>query len=361
MALQHVNTDVSNGIPSNLSRKETGDGDLVGCAQPCGRGPPGASGLVCEVEAAERRPIGWFEVEPRQRRPVDGAERRRDAIRIAERVPDREMHRRHRQLCDASTRRRTRPSSARPTAGARPRRSGRRACRTARGLRSPRGPCSSGCCESTVIFGPIAQVGCASADSTVTVGQLVGGLARGTVHRSRSAADGSPRGRGRTTTAGTDAMRSVRCRPARFRHRASIAAAGRPGPAAIRLSLLASAKRLPACNVSTVTVSPAKPTTPLTTTSATSTMSAESVVTCDAGSSRGDARVAPPDRRSRPPRVGTPRSERARRRRRDRRAQAPSPRTTPGSRAFSARMTSIVCVPIDPVDPAIATRTVIEP
>ena len=40
--------------------------------------------------------------------------------------------------------------------------------RTARGPRSPRGPCSSACDESTVIFGPIGHVGWARASSTVT-------------------------------------------------------------------------------------------------------------------------------------------------------------------------------------------------
>ena len=56
------------------------------------------------------------------------------------------------------------------------------------------------------------------------------------------------------------------------------------GPAAIRLSLLASASRLPRRSVAIVTGSPAKPTTALTTTSASSTRSARSSTTVANGS-----------------------------------------------------------------------------
>ena len=56
------------------------------------------------------------------------------------------------------------------------------------------------------------------------------------------------------------------------------------GPAAIRLSLLARARRLPPRSVAIVTGSPAKPTTALTTTSAASTRSARSSTTVANGS-----------------------------------------------------------------------------
>ena len=69
---------------------------------------------------------------------------------------------------------------------------------------------------------------------------------RGTGRRWPSAGAGRPPGPAPPTSAGTGARRSARCRRAPARRRASPAAAGRSGPAAIRLSLLARARRLPA-------------------------------------------------------------------------------------------------------------------
>ncbi len=139
----------------------------------------------------------------------------------------------------------------------------------------------------------------------------------------------------------------------RHQLRPSVARNGRTtGPAAIRLSLLASPSRLPARSVSTVTGSPANPTTPLITTSADDTRSASSAMTSTPGNAAatsarrdGSATATTDGRNSRAWSISCPTDD-------------PTPSATTWYRSGpSARITSSVWVPIEPVEPAIATRT----
>ena len=122
------------------------------------------------------------------------------------------------------------------------------------------------------------------------------------------------------------------------------------GAAAIRLSLLARARRLPACRVAMVTGSPANPTTPFTTTSATAASSARSPD--HLGEGQGVGHLGPPGgvghRHDLGPQLaglgdhdvgGRPDPE----------------RRPPRSGRARPRMTSRVWVPIDPDEPAMAT------
>ena len=140
--------------------------------------------------------------------------------------------------------------------------------------------------ESTVIFGPIDHVGWARASATVTDAKSSG----------RRPRNGPP-----------DAVSTIRAdfadaapEPAR-RHwwmaqcSESTGMSSAPGvdrsgcttgPAAISDSLLASARRLPARSVATVTGRPAKPVTPLTTTSASSARRAARSSTTSANGNR---------------------------------------------------------------------------
>ncbi|MEY3358344.1 MAG: hypothetical protein RIR87_1403 [Actinomycetota bacterium] len=124
------------------------------------------------------------------------------------------------------------------------------------------------------------------------------------------------------------------------------------GPAAIKLSLLASAKRLPCRSVSSVTGSPAKPTTAFTTTSAPSTTSATWSVNFTVGKSAAN-------------RLRTDASTTATT---SGRCSASCSRNTASFdeaasaviwyRPRDAATTSSVCRPMDPVLPARATLTV---
>src|SRR6056297_78868 len=209
--------------------------------------------------------------------------------------------------------------------------------------------------ESTVIFGPMLHVGWARAASTVT-------SASSAAERPRN---GPPlavsSSRCTSRSAATDDRRhwwSAQCSlstgtssaPGRARSGCTT------GPAAIRLSLFASASRLPARNVSIVIASPANPTTPFTTTSAPSTTAASSATTSVDGSAAAT--------RCRASSSATATSAGDHRRACSTRASADRPTASdttsyePGTRSFSAAITSRVCVPIEPVEPAMATRVV---
>ena len=137
--------------------------------------------------------------------------------------------------------------------------------------------------ESIVIFGPIDQVGWASASSLVTPASSSRRrprngppLAVSTIRV--SSRPGATDDRRHWCTAQCSESTGISSAP-------GVARSGcTTGPAAIRLSLLARASRLPAASVATVTGSPAKPTTPLTTTSASSTRPARSSTTWANGS-----------------------------------------------------------------------------
>ena len=117
--------------------------------------------------------------------------------------------------------------------------------------------------ESTVIFGPMLQVGWARASSTVTSASSSRGAAperaaAGGEHDAGHLAVGGHRRRRHWWTAQCSLSTGTSSAP-------GVARSGcTTGPAAIRLSLLASARRLPARSVARVTGRPAKPTTPLT-------------------------------------------------------------------------------------------------
>ena len=121
----------------------------------------------------------------------------------------------------------------------------------------------------------------------------------------------------------------------------------------MRLSLFARARRRPAASVASVTGRPAKPTTPFTTTSASVTRSASSGTTSANGNasataarSEASATATVFGRNSRACSIKVATDE-------------PTPSATTSYRSRSARTTSSVCVPIDPDDPAMATRTVL--
>ena len=157
-----------------------------------------------------------------------------------------------------------------------------------------------------------------------------------------------------TATAGTGGPRSARCRRARVRRRASLAAAAPPGPAAIRLSLLASAEALAGAqrrdrdrqpgeaddavddDVGAGSTRSARSATTSMPSGSAAATSARAVRVGDGDDLRAEL-AAPARSASRP----------------TSRRRAPTPRSGPAS----ARTTSSVCVPIDPVDPAMATRT----
>ena len=138
--------------------------------RPAAPGPPGRLG--------QRAPPGT----PRRRagansqvcavRPVDRRRGVGHPVRPAQRQRDRQPHVRRAGLGDASSRRRTRPSSGSPTAGAPSPRCRRTARRTARAPRSPPAPLFTSVAELIVTTGPMFQVGWASACSGRDLGQL---------------------------------------------------------------------------------------------------------------------------------------------------------------------------------------------
>src|SRR3954447_2122972 len=205
--------------------------------------------------------------------------------------------------------------------------------------------------ESIVIFGPMFQVGCWSACSTPT-------SARSAAVRPRngpplavrtildSSRPGCPLERRPWCTAQCSLSTGTSSAPAVDRSGCTT------GAPAIRLSLLASARRLPACRVRTVTDRPANPTTPLTTTSAASTRSARSATT----SANGRAAATSARRFSCATATTFGRNSLAWAIRTS--IEELTPRATTSYRPASARMTSSVCTPIEPDDPAMATRMI---
>ena len=163
MSIQRIRPSRKASTATSLAALSHGRGGLAG--------PPG---LVGEAEAGEGVEVGRLEVEAADGRPSRAG---RTACRGDRARPGRT---RWAAACPGWTagrwwsRRCTRPSSGRSTAGGRPRRCGR-----SRADPCSRAPNSSWASitsrplfirvdESTVIFGPIFQVGWASASSTVT-------------------------------------------------------------------------------------------------------------------------------------------------------------------------------------------------
>ena len=236
--------------PAEPAGEERLDRDLVGRAEPRRRGAAGAAG----VRRRARGSGTWSRSGASKSSAAERAPSRcaRTACRCgagyAERVADRQAHVGHAELGDrravgeldhrVDDRLRVHDDLDLVV----------RRRRTARGPRSPRGPCSSACCESMVIFGPIDHVGWASASSTVT-------SASSSAVRPRN---GPPlavsTSRATSRSASTDERRhwwTAQC--SLSTGTSSAPGVGRSGcttgPAAIRLSLLASARRLPARSV----------------------------------------------------------------------------------------------------------------
>jgi len=125
------------------------------------------------------------------------------------------------------------------------------------------------------------------------------------------------------------------------------------GPPAIRLSLLASPRRLPALRVASVTPKPAKPTTPLITTSATAAAASNASGPTSRSTPTGSSPASSPERLAS---VSTTTSGRTAA------AWAATASTDPWAlseatrnRSGSVAMTSRVWVPIEPVEPSTAT------
>ena len=141
--VERLGVDGGDGRPRDPAVEEGGHRHLVGPAQHRRGAPSGPAGLEGEAEAGEGVEVGGLERELRDLGPVDRAERLGQPGRRAEGEPDGQAHVGHRELGDGRAVDELDHAVDRPTAGARRPRCGRTACRTARGPRSPRGPCSS--------------------------------------------------------------------------------------------------------------------------------------------------------------------------------------------------------------------------
>ncbi len=207
--------------------------------------------------------------------------------------------------------------------------------------------------ESTVIFGPIRQVGWASASSTVTAGELARGAAPERAPAGREHQPGHLVG----AVPGPQALVQGAVLGV---HGHDLGTRGRLGPGttgapAMRDSLLARASRRPASRAARVTGSPAKPTTALTTTSPRRAMAARpsapvstSVPGGTAAASAGArAGVADGDH------LGPQRRAWAASTSTERQVARPTAR----NRSGSAVITSTAWVPMDPVDPTRLTLT----
>src|SRR5262245_35896590 len=194
---------------------------------------------------------------------------------------------------------------------------------------------------STVIFAPMFHVGCASASATVTCSRASRVRPRNgpplALSTLRATSDARPARRHCQMAECSESTGMISPPPAPR-------AWATTGPAAIRLSLFASASRLPAPSAESVAGSPAKPTTAFSTTSASS--SAESSASASGRSAQARTRSA-----------GTPKSAACcARRSLDRPAASATTR-------YSSRWresTSSAWVPIDPVDPRMATPRVMD-
>ena len=201
-----------------------------------------------------------------ERGPVDGAERLVEAVRGAEREPDRQAHVGHRQLGDRGAVGELDHAVDRPTAGARRPRCWSKSTPNSSWASITSRPLFISVDESMVIFGPMVQVGCFERVGDGHRRELGRGLApersaargeddlRDLARRARSAAPGRPR--------------SARSRPARSRRRPRRAPWPRP---ARRRSGSPCSRARAACRASSaasVAGSPAKPTTAFSTTSA---------------------------------------------------------------------------------------------
>ncbi len=130
------------------------------------------------------------------------------------------------------------------------------------------------------------------------------------------------------------------------------------GPAAISDSLFASASRLPPLSVARVTGSPANPTTPFTTTSASSASDASAsgpLRTSHSGSASLSVASCAASA------IATTFGRTARACSISRSTDDDAPSATTSNRSASAATTSRVCTPIEPVEPATATRVVTDP
>ena len=246
--------------------------------------PPRSPAVAREREHRERLEVGRVELERQPSGEVERRDRRRRPLRVGERERDRHAHVRDSRGARARRRRGSGRARGRPTSGGRRPRSARTGGRTGSAPRSARGPCSRAWRESIVIFGPMLQVGCASASSGVT---------------------SSSSSRVRPRNGPPDAVRTSECdlsgaRPSRHWNAAECSlstgssrppprsrAASASSPAATRLSLFASARSTPRSSAQSVRGRPAKPTTALRTTSgsARSSSSVRSPPVCVSGAS----------------------------------------------------------------------------
>ena len=136
--------------------------------------------------------------------------------------------------------------------------------------------------ESIVIFGPMLQVGCASASARRDVRELV---ARAAAERAARGGE-DERARPDSSVAALEALedaRSARCRPAAAGLRPAPCAASASSPAATRLSLFASASVTPRSSAQSVAGRPAKPTTAFRTMSGSARVEQRRQVAADLG------------------------------------------------------------------------------
>ena len=147
--------------------EERGDGDLVRGVERARVRAAALARLAREREQRERLEVGLVELE-REPREVERRHRRGRALRVGERVRDRDAH-----VGIAEVRERGAVAEADERVHGRRRvddapRSGRTSSPNRKCASISSRPLFASVAESTVIFGPIRQVGCASASSTVT-------------------------------------------------------------------------------------------------------------------------------------------------------------------------------------------------
>ena len=256
--------------PADLASQERRDRLLVGGVEPGRRGPASPAGLVGQAEAGEGGQVGRLEVEAPERRPVDPAEGVRDPVRVGR----------------ARSRSGSLMSGWESCAMVAPSLNSTIEWTTDWGCTTtsmasnstPNSSCASmtsrplfiSVDESTVIFGPIDQVGWASASSTVTplqvgCGPPPEGPARGGQNDARDPIAG-----GRVGYWARRHWWMAQCS-------LSTGISSAPGVRAVLLHdrprrdeglLVGQRQPLPAFNAAIVTPRPANPTTPLTQTSA---------------------------------------------------------------------------------------------
>ena len=172
------------GTPSSPSRNRSTAASFAAFSTAPARSAA-AGHLEPQVEGRERLAVGLLEVQRRERLPVEPLRRAGNALRVGQGDTGSAAACPAARAGPAPSRRRTRRTSERSTPGERSRRSA-----SAGRPNSQRASITSSAlfisvAESTVIFGPICQVGCRSACSRRDALQFGRASCRGTARRWR--------------------------------------------------------------------------------------------------------------------------------------------------------------------------------